>query len=153
MSLFKGLKPEPVWRYFEEICRIPRLSKNEKKIREYLLAFAKKNNLIAKEDAIGNILITRPSHPDFLNRRTIVLQSHMDMVGEKNADNAHNWSDDPIIPYIRDGWVTADGTTLGADDGIGIAAQMAILTDDTLKTGEIECLFTVDEESGMTGAK
>ena len=86
------------------------------------------------------------------NRKTVVLQSHMDMVGEKNADYPHNWSTDPIIPDIKDGWVCAKGTTLGADDGIGIASQMAILTDENLKTGKIECLFTVDEESGMTGA-
>ena len=86
------------------------------------------------------------------NRKTVVLQSHMDMVGEKNADYPHNWAKDPIIPFVKDGWVGARGTTLGADDGIGIASQMAILTDKNLKAGRIECLFTVDEESGMTGA-
>jgi dipeptidase D len=86
------------------------------------------------------------------NRKTVVLQSHLDMVGEKNADHPHNWLNDPITPLIDGEWVTADGTTLGADDGIGIAAQLAVLTDNTLKTGKVECLFTVDEESGMTGA-
>jgi len=153
MSILKGLKPEPLWHYFEEICRIPRLSKNEYKIREYLLSFARENNFENREDAIGNIVITRPAHPDNRNRKTVVLQIHLDIVGEKNADHPHNWINDPIIPYVTDGWVTANGTTLGADDGIGIAAQMAILTDDSLKTGKIECLFTVDEESGMTGAR
>lgn len=152
-TVFKGLKPEALWHYFEEICRIPRLSKNEKKIREYLLEFAGKNKLEAKEDNVGNILITRPSHADYMNRKTVVLQSHMDMVGEKNSDHPHNWESDPIIPVLKGGWITASGTTLGADDGIGIAAQMALLTDIELKAGEIECLFTVDEESGMTGAK
>lgn len=153
MSVFKGLKPEALWQYFEEICRIPRLSGNEGKIRQYLLEFAGKNNLEAKEDNIGNVLITRPPCPDHLNRETVVLQSHLDMVGEKNADHPHDWTKDPIRPLSDGQWIRADGTTLGADDGIGIAAQMAILTDDSLRAGEIECLFTVDEESGMSGAK
>ena len=152
MSVISELKPSPVWTYFEEICRIPRLSKNEAKIRLYLLDFARKNNLESKEDSIGNILITRPSSPGMENRKTIVLQGHMDMVGEKNADHPHDWLKDPILPVIDGEWVTAPGTTLGADDGIGIASQLAILSDKTLKAGKIECLFTVDEESGMTGA-
>jgi len=153
MGILKGLEPSPVWEYFEEICKIPRLSKNEDKIRDYLIGFADENNLRLKEDNLGNILIIRPSHPDFKNRKTTVLQSHLDMVGEKNADNPHDWLKDPIIPIPADGWVSANGTTLGADNGFGIATQMAVLTDKELKAGEIECLFTVDEESGMTGAK
>jgi dipeptidase D len=152
MSVFKNLKPEAVWGYFDEICRMPRLSKNEEKIRKYLLEFAAKNNLESREDKTGNILIVKPSSPGMENRKTIVLQSHMDMVGEKNADYPHNWATDPIVPYVNSEWVYAKGTTLGADDGIGIASQMAILTDKELKAGKIECLFTVDEESGMTGA-
>jgi len=152
MSVLSQLNPAPIWIYFEEICNIPRLSKNEGKIRKYLLDFAKKNNLESKEDEIGNILIIKPPTPGMENRKTVVLQSHMDMVGEKNADYPHIWATDPIIPVVKDGWVTAKGTTLGADDGIGIASQMAILTDKNLKAGRIECLFTVDEESGMTGA-
>lgn len=152
MSVLSHLHPNPVWHYFEEICKIPRLSKNEARIRKYLLDFALDNNLRSKEDGIGNILITREASPGMENRKTIVLQSHMDMVGEKNADYPHDWLSDPIIPVIKNGWVTAKGTTLGADDGIGIAAQLAILTDRDLVAGRIECLFTVDEESGMTGA-
>jgi dipeptidase D len=152
MSILSQLNPEPLWIYFEEICNIPRLSKNEGKIRQYLLEFAKKHNLESKEDEVGNILIVKPPADGMEIRKTVVLQSHMDMVGEKNADYQHNWKTDPIIPAIREGWVTATGTTLGADDGIGIASQLAILSDKNLKTGAIECLFTVDEESGMTGA-
>lgn len=152
MSLLNQLTPAPIWKYFEEICNIPRLSKNEGKIRHHLIDFATRNNLEYKEDSVGNILIVKPSSIGFDSRKTIVLQSHMDMVGEKNADYVHNWETDPIIPFIEDGWVGAKGTTLGADDGIGIASQMAILTDKTLQTGRIECLFTIDEESGMTGA-
>jgi dipeptidase D len=152
MSCFDNLHPESIWKYFEEICNIPRLSKNEGKIRKYLIDFAKKQNLEWKQDEVGNILIIKKPSPGMENRKTLVLQSHLDMVGEKNADNPHNWAEDPIIPYVRNGLVSARGTTLGADDGIGIAAQMAVLTDKNLKAGKIECLFTVDEESGMTGA-
>lgn len=152
MSILSELNPAPVWTYFEEICKIPRLSKNEGKIRSYLLKFAEMQNLGSKEDSIGNILITKPAYPGFENRKTIVLQSHLDMVGEKNSDYPHNWLTDPIVPFIEDGFVRARGTTLGADDGIGIASQMAVLTDSGIKTGKIECLFTVDEETGMTGA-
>jgi dipeptidase D len=152
MNIFDHLTPYPVWNYFGEICNIPRLSKNEGRIRKYLLDFARKNNLEAKEDSIGNILIIKPAYPGFENRKTVVLQCHMDMVGEKNADYPHDWSKDPIIPVVENVWVSAKGTTLGADDGMGIASEMAILTDKELKAGKIECLFTVDEESGMTGA-
>jgi dipeptidase D len=152
MSVLSNLNPTPIWIYFEEICKIPRLSKNEGKIRKYLVDFASNNNLEIKEDNVGNILITRPADKGMENRKTVVLQSHMDMVGEKNADYPHDWAKDPIIPIINGNWVIAKGTTLGADDGIGIASQMAILTDKELKAGKIECLFTVDEESGMTGA-
>jgi dipeptidase D len=152
MNIFDNLTPYPVWNFFGEICSIPRLSKNEGRIRKYLLDFARKNNLEAKEDSIGNILIIKPAYPGFENRKTVVLQCHMDMVGEKNADYPHDWLKDPIIPVIENDWVSAKGTTLGADDGMGIASGMAILKDKDLKAGKIECLFTVDEESGMTGA-
>jgi len=152
MSILNKLNPAPVWIYFEEICKIPRLSKNEGQIRKYLLDFARRHGLESKEDEVGNILIVRPAATGMENRKTVVLQCHMDMVGEKNADYPHNWATDPIVPVVKGNWVMAHGTTLGADDGIGIAAQMAILTDKDLKAGKIECLFTVDEESGMTGA-
>jgi dipeptidase D len=152
MSVLSQLKPTLVWQYFEEICKIPRLSKNEGKIRKYLLDFARDNNLESREDKIGNILIIRPSSPGMENRKTVVLQSHLDMVGEKNADYPHDWSKDPIIPVVEGGWIATKGTTLGADDGMGIASQLAILKDKNIKAGKIECLFTVDEESGMTGA-
>ena len=152
MSVLSELNPAPIWIYFEEICKIPRLSKNEGEIRNYLLNFASVHNLDSKEDQVGNILIVKPASKGYESRKTTVLQSHMDMVGEKNADYPHNWLTDPIIPHVDGAWVTANVTTLGADDGIGIASQLAILTDTGLKSGKIECLFTVDEESGMTGA-
>ncbi|MCU0379290.1 MAG: aminoacyl-histidine dipeptidase [Bacteroidales bacterium] len=152
MGQLADIKPRKVWSYFEEICTIPRLSKNEGRIREYLIDFAQKNNLAAKEDECGNILIVRDAAPGKEKVMTVVLQSHLDMVGEKNASHPHNWEQDPIIPVVDGKWVGARGTTLGADDGIGIAAQMALLTDPYLQCGRLECLFTVDEESGMTGA-
>lgn len=152
MSILYHLNPASVWIYFEEICKIPRLSKNEGKIIQYLLDFARKNNLEVKQDLVGNILIVKPASEGFEHKKTLVLQSHMDMVGEKNADYPHDWNNDPIIPVLTESWVKAKGTTLGADDGMGIAAQLAILTDKNLRSGKIECLFTVDEESGMTGA-
>ena len=152
MNRFIELKPQALWSYFSEICKIPRISKHEEKIRTWLIKFALDNNLEHKEDQTGNILIVKNPSPGMEGRKTVILQSHLDMVGEKNSDHSHDWMNDPVIPIFGNEWVTADGTTLGADDGIGIAAQMAILTDATLKTGKVECLFTVDEESGMTGA-
>lgn len=152
MDVINQLDPKDLWSYFEDICQIPRISKNEEKIREYLLAFASQNNLVSKEDEAGNIVIVKNPSEGWENKKTVVLQSHMDMVGEKNASHKHNWLTDPIYPVIKGDWVKAEGTTLGADDGIGIAAQLAVLTGDKLRTGRIECLFTVDEETGMTGA-
>jgi dipeptidase D len=147
------LEPTGLWSYFEEICRIPRLSKREEKIIEFLEGFAADHNLECQRDNTGNILIRKPASPGMENIKPVVLQSHMDMVGEKDSDTVHDWDKDPITPVIEGDWVKAVKTTLGADDGIGIAAQMLILTDSDIKTGPVECLFTVDEESGMTGAK
>ena len=149
--VFDGLEPVQVWAYFDEICKIPRLSKNEDKIRNYLLDFADSHKLESKLDKAGNVLIIRPADPSFKNRKSVLLQSHMDMVGEKDASTDHNWEKDPIKPFINGEWIMAKETTLGADDGIGIAAQLAFLADDKIKTGRVECLFTVDEETGMTG--
>ena len=142
-----------LWEYFEQICQIPRPSKSEERIIGYVLDFAKRNKLEALTDDVGNILIRKPASPGLENCKTVILQSHLDMVGEKDPASAHDFSKDPIIP-VRDGeWIHASDTTLGADDGIGIAAQMVILEDRNIIHGPLECLFTVDEESGMTGAK
>lgn len=150
--MLENLEPKVVWNYFEEICKIPRPSKKEEKIIKYLLDFGKKQNLEVKKDKIGNILITKTATPGCENRGTVVLQSHIDMVCEKNADIVHDFENDPIKPKIEDEWIKAEGTTLGADNGIGIAAQMAILVAGDIEHGPIECLFTVDEETGLTGA-
>lgn len=150
--ILENLEPKKVWSYFDEICKIPRLSKNEEQIRRYLIDFAKKHKLEFRTDDAGNVLIVKPASKGHENRKSIILQSHMDMVGEKDAATEHDWTKDPIVPFIDGKWVKAKDTTLGADDGIGIAAQLAILDDSDLQSGRIECLFTVDEESGMTGA-
>lgn len=148
----QGLKPEAVWHYFEEICRIPRPSKKEEKIAAYLLAFAQQKGLKATQDEAGNVLIKKPAVKGMENAPVVVLQAHMDMVCEKNADTQHDFDRDPIQPFVDGEWVKAKGTTLGADDGIGIAAQLALLASADIKHGRLECLFTVDEETGLTGA-
>ncbi len=150
--IFEDLEPSKVWIYFNEICKIPRLSKNEEQIRQYLIDFAKKHKLEYKTDDAGNVLIIKAAYPGYENRQSVCLQSHMDMVGEKDSSTEHDWAKDPILPFVDGNWIKAKDTTLGADDGIGIATQLALLDDRNIKVGRIECLFTVDEESGMTGA-
>jgi len=145
-------EPKLVWGYFLEICRIPRASGNTKALQEWLLNFAMEKGLEAKRDAIGNVLISKPATKGTENAPAVVLQSHMDMVCEKNADSTHDFSKDPIQPYIDGEWLKAKGTTLGADNGIGIAAQLAVLATSDLQHGPVECLFTVDEETGLNGA-
>lgn len=152
MGILSNLEPKNVWQYFEQITQVPRSSKKEEKIIAFLLDFAKQNNLDAKRDKIGNVLISKPASKGMENVRPVLLQSHMDMVCEANRDMKIDFDTDRITPYIDGEWVKAKGTTLGADDGIGVAAQMAILTDNSLTHGAIECLFTVDEETGLTGA-
>lgn len=152
MKILEQLQPQPLFNYFEEICQVPRPSKKEEKIRKFLLGFAEKNNLAAKTDKAGNVLISKPAIPGRENSPTVILQTHMDMVCEKNSDKQFDFNNDAIEPLIENGWVKANGTTLGADCGIGIAAQMAVLTSNEIKHGPLECLITVDEETGLTGA-
>jgi len=152
MKHISKLTPQPLWSYFEEICKVPRPSKKEERIIRFLLDFAQKHNLKAIQDEIGNVLICKPGTPGRENDPVVVLQSHVDMVCEKNSETLHNFETDAIKPFISDGWVMAEGTTLGSDDGIGMAAQMAVLTATDLSHGPLECLFTVDEETGLSGA-
>jgi dipeptidase D len=149
----EGLKPELLWFYFGEICKIPRPSKKEGRIASYINQTAETLGLEHKTDSIGNILVIKPASKGFENRKIVVLQSHLDMVCEKNSDTLHDFDKDPIQPYIDTDWVKARGTTLGADDGIGVAAQLAIMHDKELEHGPLELLFTIDEETGLTGAK
>lgn len=152
MSVTKNLVPANVWNYFEEITKVPRPSKKEEKILAYLVDFATKNGLQYRRDAIGNIVIIRPASAGKESHETVILQNHVDMVCEKNSDVVKDFENDPIDIYVDGQWLKARGTTLGADCGIGMAMAMALLTDKTISTPQIEALFTVDEETGLTGA-
>ncbi len=147
-----NLEPKQVMFYFYEILQIPRPSKKEEKIINYLTDFSKKHKLAFKKDEAGNILISKPATKGNENQLTVVLQSHIDMVCEKNSNVNHNFEIDNIEAFVDGEWIKARGTTLGADDGIGMAAQLAILASDKIEHGSVECLFTVDEETGLTGA-
>lgn len=148
----KDLKPAGVFHYFEEICQVPRPSKKEEKIIAYLKAFSEKHQLETVSDEVGNLLIKKPATPGMENRKTVILQSHVDMVCEKNNDVQHDFLTDPIVTVIDGEWLKAKGTTLGADNGIGVATELALLADNSIEHGPIECLFTIDEETGLTGA-
>ena len=148
----KDLTPSLVWGIFHEITQVPRPSKKEGKIREYLIEFAKKHNLKYKTDEAGNVAIFRPASAGCENAPRLVLQGHMDMVCEKNPNVEHDFDNDPIKTIIDGEWVHADGTTLGADNGIGMAAGLATLIDPAIVSGSVQALFTVDEETGLTGA-
>ncbi len=147
----KDFKPALVFEIFDEITKVPRPSKKEEKIRQYLLDFAAKHNLAAKTDAIGNVVITKPATPGKEDAPTVIMQSHMDMVCESN-DKSFDFENSPITTVVDGDWLRAEGTTLGADNGIGMAGALAALTDETLVHGPLEALFTVDEETGLTGA-
>jgi dipeptidase D len=153
MESLSKLVPQIVFSYFNEICKIPRPSKKEKKIVDYLIEFTKKQSLEYKKDDAGNMLIYKSATKGKETVKTVVLQSHVDMVTEKDEGVVHDFENDPIEIYVEDGWVKARGTTLGADCGIGVAAMLAILADKEIEHGALECLFTVDEETGLTGAK
>ncbi|MCQ2205018.1 MAG: aminoacyl-histidine dipeptidase [Bacteroidales bacterium] len=148
----RELEPRNVWGSFYDVTRVPRPSKREQKMVAFIEDFAKKNGLPYKKDEVGNIVIFKAASKGCENRRPLVLQSHIDMVCEKNADVEHDFDNDPIEAIIDGEWVRAKGTTLGADDGMGVACELAVLKDDSLMHGPIECLFTVDEETGLTGA-
>jgi len=152
MPNITDLEPKLLWKHFNEIRKTPRCSKHEEKIRDYVLSFGKKQDLAVKTDKAGNIVITKPASPGYQQKPCTILQGHMDMVCEKNSDIDHDFSRDPIPVLIKGDILTAQGTTLGADNGIGIATGLAILEDTTLKHGPLEVLFTVDEETGLTGA-
>ncbi|MCK4613412.1 MAG: aminoacyl-histidine dipeptidase [Thermoplasmata archaeon] len=146
------LKPENVWRYFQEISRIPRCSKNEKAVGDYIVSVAEGLGLDYTRDAAGNVVIRKPAFPGYEHALIVVLQAHMDMVCEKDSDKVHDFTRDPIELVVKGDWLYANGTTLGADNGIGLAAILAIMEDKSLVHGPMEFLITVDEETGMTGA-
>ena len=148
----KHLEPKAIWDIFYELTQIPRPSKKEGKAVEYAKQFGEKTGLETLVDKTGNVVIKKPASPGFENRVGVILQGHLDMVPQKNSDSDHNFENDPIDAYIDGEWVKARGTTLGSDNGIGIAAALAVLQDQSLRHGPIEVLLTVDEETGMTWA-
>ena len=151
MSEIRNLKPEGLWRNFDDLTQVPRPSGYPEKVQKFLLDFAAKVGVEAYVDAGGNVVIRKAATPGYENRKTVLLQAHMDMVPQKAPDSKHNFETDPIETHIEDGWVYANNTTLGADDGIGVAAIMGIMEDKTLKHGVIEAIITRDEETGMFG--
>jgi dipeptidase D len=151
-TAIEGLKPEPVWKRFAEISRIPRCSRNEAAVAKYVLDAAGKLGLEAKSDKSGNIVVRKPASKGCEHMRSVALQGHLDMVCEKNRDTVHDFSKDPIELMRQGNLLKANGTTLGADNGIAVAANLAIMEDRSLEHGPLELLFTVDEETGLTGA-
>ena len=151
MSEIRNLKPEGLWRNFDDLTQVPRPSGYPEKVQKFLLDFAAKVGVEAYIDAGGNVVMRKAATPGYENRKTVLLQAHMDMVPQKAPDSKHNFETDPIETHIEDGWVYANNTTLGADDGIGVAAIMGVMEDKTLKHGVIEAIITRDEETGMFG--
>ena len=153
MTFVETLEPKALWRHFDRILAIPRGSKNEAQIREHVIGIAKRAELSHQVDAAGNLLVRKPGTKGYEGCPTMVLQGHMDMVNEKNSDLEHDFSKDPIRPRQDGECLTASGTTLGADNGIGLAATLAVMESKDIVHGPLELLYTVDEETGLTGAK
>ncbi len=151
-EVINGLKPSILWQRFYEIAQVPRPSKKEGKILEHIRNLFKELNVSFKEDKVGNIVAKIPASPGNENAPTVVLQGHVDMVCEKNKETKHDFENDPITLVRDNGWIKAKGTTLGSDNGIGVAAALAVITDKDVVHGPIEILLTVDEETGLTGA-
>lgn len=152
MKTIESLNPQNVWKHFYALTQVPRPSGFLKPVQEFLINFGKSLKLESFLDEAGNVIIRKPATPGMENRKGVILQAHMDMVPQKNNDKVHDFTKDPIETVIDGDWVKANGTTLGADNGMGVAAIMAVLEDNTLKHGPLEALITADEETGMYGA-
>ena len=151
-SEISQLSPAPVWQFFDKICSIPHPSKHEEQLAQFIVDWATSEGLEVRRDNTGNVFIKKPATTGMEHKKGVVLQAHIDMVPQKNEDTDHDFTKDPIQPYIDGEWVTAKGTTLGADNGIGMATCLAVLASKDIKHGPIEVLLTIDEEAGMTGA-
>lgn len=152
MSELSQLSPQPLWDIFAKICSIPHPSYHEEALAQHIMTWAKEKGLHAERDQVGNILLRKPATKGMENRKPVALQAHLDMVPQKNNDTVHDFTKDPIQPYIDGEWVKARGTTLGADNGIGMASALAVLSDDSVEHGPLEVLLTMTEEAGMDGA-
>lgn len=153
MSEIRNLEPKAVWEIFQQLCDIPRPSKKEQKAVAFAKKFGEDLGLETIVDEVGNVIIKKPATPGMEDRKTVVMQGHLDMVPQKNANINHDFEKDPIQAYVDGEWVTAKDTTLGADNGMGVAAAMAVLKAKNIQHGPLEALFTIDEETGMTGAE
>lgn len=152
MSTIKDLQPSAIWQNFYKLTQVPRPSNHEEKARKFMMEWAKENNIEAVQDEAGNIIMRKAATPGMENRKGVILQGHLDMVPQKNEDTPHDFENDPIQAYVDGEWVRAKGTTLGADNGMGVAAGMAVLTATDIPHGPIEVLITATEETGMDGA-
>ena len=152
MSELTQLSPQPLWQIFAKICSIPHPSYHEEALASHIIRWAQEKGLHAERDQTGNVLLRKPATPGYEKRRPVVLQAHLDMVPQKNSDTLHDFTKDPIQPYIDGEWVKARGTTLGADNGIGMSSALAVLSDDSVQHGPLEVLLTMTEETGMAGA-
>jgi dipeptidase D len=152
-GVLSGLKPENLWKHFEQILKIPHCSGHEKALGDYVIAQAKRLGLNWKRDGADNVAVSKRASAGKEGSAPLVLQGHLDMVCEKNSDVSHDFGRDPIAAEIKNGWVQAKGTTLGSDNGIGVSAALAVMEDNTLVHGPLEFLFTTDEETGLTGAR
>ena len=152
MSEIKNLNPACIWKNFYALTQVPRPSGHLEKVQQFLLDFAKQAGVEAFKDPADNIVMRKPASPGMEKKKGVILQAHMDMVPQKTPESSHNFETDPIQPWIDGEWVKAKGTTLGADNGLGVASIMSIMEDKTLKHGPIEALITADEETGMFGA-
>jgi len=150
--MIRNLEPKALWNHFADLNAVPRPSKKEERVVEFMMNFGKSLGLETIKDSIDNVIIKKPATPGMENRKTVVLQSHLDMVHQKNGDKVFDFDNQGIEMLIEGDWVTANGTTLGADNGIGVATIMALLASDSIPHPALEALFTIDEETGMTGA-
>ncbi|WP_346863849.1 aminoacyl-histidine dipeptidase [uncultured Draconibacterium sp.] len=152
MSEIKNIQPTEVWSIFDQMLQIPRPSKHEEKIQDWAVKFGEDLGLETIKDEVGNVIIRKPATAGMENCKGVIFQGHLDMVPQKNSDKVHDFANDPIEAYVDGDWVTANGTTLGADNGIGVSSALAVLASKTLKHGPVEVLLTATEETGMDGA-
>ncbi|MGD2123800.1 MAG: M20/M25/M40 family metallo-hydrolase, partial [Gemmatimonadota bacterium] len=152
MTFVSDLEPRALWAHFDEILTIPRGSKEEEQIRAHVVSIAERHGLDCQVDGVGNVVVKKPGTPGKEGSPAVILQSHLDMVNEKNSDIDHDFTKDAIQPVMDGEYLKANGTTLGSDNGIGVAAMLAILESTDLSHGPLEFLFTIDEETGLTGA-
>lgn len=152
MSELSQLSPQPLWDIFAKVCSIPHPSYHEEALAKHIVEWAQEKGIHAERDEVGNILLRKPATKGMENRKAVALQAHLDMVPQKNNDTVHDFTKDPIQPYIDNGWVKARGTTLGADNGIGLASALAVIADESVEHGPLEVLLTMTEETGMAGA-